>query len=258
MNAWCSSRLGDYQTPESVLSELYPIPELTMVRNEDGICVIYPPQAAEVARNALQDLMVFIPDDDSPSEVVTGITVVPEYYNTTRQPEHWIDQLVMRGFAVLVFMGSVVHGPLRFVAAKDAMLLASLAQFVPPSLRCSYAVLDSPPYLLDKAKKLVAPKPSGTAPSTPEQGSEAWEILQDWVLDVNSFTSQKSLAESGTNWRGRRSAAPSGQSVASGGGQVGTAAPSPGTGLLVATFIGAAAAAFAITLSVSVLFRQQA
>lgn len=159
---------------------LYPIPELTVVKERDGILIVEP-NAALAASEVLQNQMAFIEDADHPAEVVTGIAVAPMPGSAEeRLVRRWIDQLVMSGYGVIVFLHSVVNGPLRFVATRDPALMAALT--MPVGTQRNYAVLQAPSYLVLHAQQLA-------------QGGKIMRELPH-AETVSSFTEQQYTMES--------------------------------------------------------------
>lgn len=164
----------DFPTP----GQLYPVPQLTLVREEGRILRVAPAAKAQMAAEILQLGMVFHEDTDHPPEVVTGVAdaIKPGQEGLVRR---WIDQLVLRGNVVLVFLHTVVKGPIRFVATTSPTLVAALAQ--PAGVMRNYAVLDGPEYLIRQAQQLA------------QGGKATWGLPQ--AQQTHSFVSGKATAE---------------------------------------------------------------
>jgi hypothetical protein len=164
----------DFPVPE----QLYPVPQLTLVREQGRILRVLPPEKAQMAEEILQLGMVFHEDQDHPPAVVTGVAdaIRPGQEGQVRR---WIDQLVLQNKVVLVFLHTVVKGPIRFVATDSPQLVAALAQ--PVNVMQNYAVLDGPEYLIRQAQQLA------------QGGKATWTLPH--AQQVNSFMDGKASEE---------------------------------------------------------------
>jgi hypothetical protein len=158
--------------------QLYPVPQLAMTREEGRILRVAPPSKAEAASEILQIGMIWQEDADHPPEVVTGIARVPEI-GEGPSTYRWIERLILNGNAVLVFLHTIVKGPIRFVATSSPMLVAALAQ--PVHYKKNYAWLDGPGYLLRQAQQLA------------QGGKATWTLPR--AQQVNSFVGSKAAEE---------------------------------------------------------------